>query len=140
METGVMDSSDSFDEVDHSSLVDEGVGASAREEIADFEGDVVAGVGVGADEDDSSDSFAEANHRSLVDECIGDSAREEITDFGGDVFCAGADEDDSDHSSVVDEGVGGGAREEIADFEGDNYVVEFQGETEEPWGEHIIDT
>ena len=37
METGVMHSSDSFDEVDYSSVVDEGVGGSAREEIADFE-------------------------------------------------------------------------------------------------------
>ena len=35
------DSSDSFAETDHSGVVDEGVGGSAKEEISDFEGDFV---------------------------------------------------------------------------------------------------
>ena len=58
--------------------MDECIGGSAKEEVADFEGDVVC---VGADEDDSSYSFAEADHSSVVDEGVGGSAREEIADF-----------------------------------------------------------
>jgi len=64
-------------EANNSSVMDEGVAGSTREESANFEGDV-DGVSLRTDEDDSSDNFGEANLSSVLEDGAGGSAREEI--------------------------------------------------------------
>ena len=74
------DSKGSYEaEANKSSVMDEGVAGSTREESADFKGDV-DGVSVGADEDERSDNFGEAKLSSVLEDGAGGSAREEIAD------------------------------------------------------------
>ena len=74
------DSKGSYEaEANKSSVMDEGVAGSTREESADFEGDV-NGVSVRADEDESSDNFGEADLSRVLEYGAGGSAREEIAD------------------------------------------------------------
>ena len=99
-EAGVMDSSCSVNEANHSSVVDEGDGGSAREGSDDFEEDVV-GVSVGADEDESVDSFDEASHSSVVDEGVGGSAKEESVDCEGDVVAEFQEENEEPWGEII---------------------------------------
>ena len=74
------DSKGSYEaEANKSSVMDQGVAGSTREESADFEG-YVNGVSVGADEDESTDNFGEADLSRVLEYGAGGSAREEIAD------------------------------------------------------------